>query len=84
MTTPQQIKLQEPLPCGIPTATGCCHQPTYLAYITPDITDTVPDEGGYFRLLPVCSAHLAEMNDPPTLISEFDQTFTGRANWEWE
>lgn len=89
MTTSQHnqlIQIQQPLPCGMMTDDEqmLCEQPTVFAYIVRDSTDTVPDERGYYRLLPVCDCCRAGLSEPPTLISEFDQTFTGRPNWEWE
>ena len=84
MSNPQLIHLVQPLPCGLMTETGICGQPTTAAYIAPDTTDTVPDDGGYFRLLPICKMHLAELTSPPILISDLDQAYSGRTTWEWE
>jgi len=84
MSTSEPIQLQQSLACGMIIESALCGKPTTLAYITPDTTDTVPDERSYYRLLPVCETCQQNLTTPPILISEFDQTFTGRPNWEWE
>ena len=77
------IPLPQSLPCGLLVDDELCGQPAQHAYITPDTTDTVPDEGGYYRLLPVCTSCQQQLAQPPVLISDFDQSFTGRTNWDW-
>lgn len=80
----KEIQLQQSLPCGMIADDELCGKPTTFAYITRDTTDTVPDDCGYYRLLPACEVCRADLTAPPELINDFDQSFTGRNNWEWE